>query len=252
VVNLQDALFFLIEHQVIHPFDPPNRPTADDLMALVRTARGEQRKAEFGEATAAIVRHFQVQQGLGDNLRGVIDDTTAARLNELLTSLGALDGPIGYVVFGAVRDRDRKPVAGVSVRAYDRNAADETVLGEDVTTAAGDYRIVFPEARFRQTTAEQEGPTLLVRVFGAHGEQIGQSAIVSNAGRETRLDVMLGAGDRVVHGTVVDADGNPLPRLTVRAFDRELRHEQLLGETHTETQGKYLINYSLEQSHKPQ
>ena len=252
VANLQDALFFLIEHQVIHPFDPPNHPTADELTALVRTARGEQRKAQFGEATAAIVRHFQVQQGLGEHLRGVVDDTTAARLNELLKSLGALDGPTDYVVFGAVLDHNGKPVAGVSVRAYAHAAADESVLGEDVTNAEGDYRIRFPETRFRQTTAKQEGPTLLVRVFGAHSKQIGQSAIVANAGRETRLDVMLGAGDRVVRGTVVDADGNPLPRLTVRAFDRELRHEQFLGETHTETQGKYLINYSLEQSPKPQ
>jgi hypothetical protein len=53
-----------------------------------------------------------------------------------------------------------------------------------------------------------------------------------------------------VSGMVRDADGKPIPRVTVRAFDRDLRHEQLLGEAHTDTQGKYLINYSEEQFRK--
>src|SRR5262245_59866438 len=48
----------------------------------------------------------------------------------------------------------------------------------------------------------------------------------------------------VVHGEVRYADGQPAACLTVRAFDKDLRHEELLGEALTDAEGNYEIGYS--------
>ncbi len=48
----------------------------------------------------------------------------------------------------------------------------------------------------------------------------------------------------VVHGTVRQADGTPSPRLTVRAFNRKLRTEDLLGKGRTDQTGNYRITYT--------
>jgi hypothetical protein len=47
----------------------------------------------------------------------------------------------------------------------------------------------------------------------------------------------------VVKGQVRQPDGRPFVRGLVRAFDRDLRSEQLLGECHTDRGGAYRIDY---------
>jgi hypothetical protein len=51
----------------------------------------------------------------------------------------------------------------------------------------------------------------------------------------------------LVQGTVRRENQRPLPQAMVRAFDKDLRHEQLLGETTTDPQGFYKILYSRDQ-----
>jgi hypothetical protein len=48
----------------------------------------------------------------------------------------------------------------------------------------------------------------------------------------------------VVHGTVRHPDGSPAPKLVVRAFNRNLRSEDLLGQSWTGENGAYRIEYS--------
>jgi hypothetical protein len=50
----------------------------------------------------------------------------------------------------------------------------------------------------------------------------------------------------LVHGTVLNPNGRPFAGGIVRAFDRDLRSEQLLGESRTDAQGYYEIRYSAE------
>ena len=51
----------------------------------------------------------------------------------------------------------------------------------------------------------------------------------------------------VVKGRVVYADGKPLADGLVRAFDKDLRSEEFLGETTTDEAGRYAIHYNEEQ-----
>lgn len=48
----------------------------------------------------------------------------------------------------------------------------------------------------------------------------------------------------IVFGKVTEANGEPLSGLLVRAFDRDLRSKELLGEATTKTDGSYQIEYS--------
>ena len=51
----------------------------------------------------------------------------------------------------------------------------------------------------------------------------------------------------VVRGIVSDANNHPLEDLLVRAYDRDLRSESLLGECPTDARGTYRIVYTNEQ-----
>ena len=51
----------------------------------------------------------------------------------------------------------------------------------------------------------------------------------------------------IVFGKILNANKLPVEGCTVRAFDRELRSEQLLGETRTDSKGSYKITYTKKQ-----
>jgi len=221
VANLQDALGWLYVHGVFKTYDPPNAPTAEALKALIEKLADEEARQSFGEATRQMVFYFQIQQTLGDHLAGVVEETTAARLNAVLAEFGAFAGD-GYRVAGTVRDRlTLSPRAGVRVLAYDQDVGRASLLGETTTDAEGRYLVAFPEKAFRQTAAERGGPELFVRVLDEAGRVLGQSARVNNAGMATELDVELGSW--LVRGQVTDPNGQGAGGLRVLAFDRDLR-----------------------------
>ncbi|HBL27650.1 MAG TPA: hypothetical protein DD490_12505 [Acidobacteria bacterium] len=60
-----------------------------------------------------------------------------------------------------------------------------------------------------------------------------------------------GKGPFVVKGRITTADGQPAPRVRVRAFDRGLRSEKMLGETLSGAAGDYEIRYRQEDLRKP-
>jgi hypothetical protein len=54
----------------------------------------------------------------------------------------------------------------------------------------------------------------------------------------------------LVRGHVRKADGSPLIRAIVRAFDKDLRHDERLGEEVTDGSGRFEIAYTAEQFSK--
>jgi peptidoglycan hydrolase-like protein with peptidoglycan-binding domain len=87
IASLQDALLVLLGRNIIQAFDAPNRPTQVELRALIASLKQERSAGFFSSATQQLVGYFQVQQGLGETAPGVVDEKTAARLNELLIAL---------------------------------------------------------------------------------------------------------------------------------------------------------------------
>jgi len=172
-----------------------------------------------------------------------VDNKTAAKLNEVLKSLGAF---FAYAVYGIVLKADSTSRVGYTVVAFDKDIAGEDRLGEAITNADGSYSITYTEEQFQRSENEKGGADLFVRILTQGGESLFQSKTNRNAPPELRLDVNLPTAAFVVRGTVREANGNPALNIIVRAFDVDLRRQELLGETSINEVGYYEIGYSYE------
>jgi hypothetical protein len=192
VGNLQDALLLLIERDVVHSLDAPDYPSADQLAGLAETVASERADGRFGEATRSLMLIVQIQQGLGDNLNGVVEVRTAAMLNRILRSIGALEDESSYSVQGHVLrpgsdDRPGRPVGGVVVQAFEQDVVEATFLGQATTDAEGWYRFSFSWVPDRS----KGGPDIWVGVPGENQPFLRKSDIVFDADRETTIDLEL-------------------------------------------------------------
>lgn len=188
VANLQNALLALLEHRFIQPLPAPYVPTREELQRLTESLQPERAQSLFGKATRQLVSYFQGQQDLDDNLGGAVEDKTAARLNELLKSIGALDNPepTRFVVRGHVTGASKDRV----VRAYDKDFRSEELLGESSIDPQGNYEIRYDAALFQR--AEKGTADLRVAVCGPGGRELVSSDILFNAGPETTIDLTAG------------------------------------------------------------
>jgi hypothetical protein len=193
VADLQDALLALLKRQVFKVYDAPNHPTSAELQQLARLVQQERAKARFGDGTRALVLLFQIQQGLGDHLHGVVEATTAEKLNALLNELGLLDlpqepDPRSYRVEGKVVSRTSASIGGLRVVIVDRGVGGDLPLAEVTTDPDGRYQAGFTDAQFRRRGKAQ--PDLQARVF--LGETLlGASDVRYNASEHETLDVLL-------------------------------------------------------------
>lgn len=189
VANLQDALLALLARDKIWRVDASNRPTPEELQKLTEGIRQERTQSLFEEITARLVRDFQVQQVLNDNLRGVVEDTTAAKLNELLESVGALDEEALLTVRGTVTTADGQPIRGAIVRAFDRDLRKEPPLGDPAeTNDQGEYVIPYTVADFSSgDVPSAPTPKLIVRAFKGD-QQIGDDVSRPQPTRDEVVD----------------------------------------------------------------
>ena len=248
VINLQQVLQLLSARSVFKTFNSPNSPSTEDLRALLEKLATEQASQQFGAATQALVKHFQIQQGLGDNLHGVVEKSTARRINELLYELSA---PIetNYLVTGTITNaKTHSELSGLVVRAFDADGAIRTALGKTQTDAKGNYRINFESSAFQNTKAERGGPDLIMEVSDESGDvELGQSKRLNNCAATTVIDLAIDVPTLCVFGTVTSATKQPQENVIVTAWDRDLRKRQLLGTATTDEQGDYAIAYRSDQ-----
>lgn len=153
VANLQAALLLLLGHGAWKSFDPPDHPSPEELKELGLSLRREQADQTFGAATSRLLLYFQMQQGLGDQFRGVVEAATAQRLNALLAACAVRSGPAESVVIGTVTGSDGKPLRGLQVVAFDRDLRRHQRLGDAATDANGRYEIHYRPGRFRRAEA---------------------------------------------------------------------------------------------------
>jgi len=110
VVNLQDALRFLVDKERLKIDDPSMRERLLGALAIERD------RQVFGDnGTYQLVRMFQTQQGLPET--GAVDEPTANLLNKLLDGLGAFEEPpqFEFVVQGQVQSSNGGLGAGMTV-----------------------------------------------------------------------------------------------------------------------------------------
>ena len=191
VKNLQDALLFFLDKNVIKALDPPNRPTAEELKSLKKIVETETRETTYGQGTMQMVLVFQLQQKLGDNLRGIVEETTAKKMNELLKQLGGLDDintDEKYMVSGKVYNNNGKALPGFTAEVYIISADNAIAAGKTISGKEGDYKIEYTKG------AIKTDPDIEVRAYVAGDERnFTRSVVKYNASKTETLDVVIEA-----------------------------------------------------------
>jgi Tc toxin complex TcA C-terminal TcB-binding domain/Neuraminidase-like domain len=196
VVNLQDALLALLNNKVITARDGTDGPKPEELQTLSETLKSEREKQQFGSATEALVKYFQIQHDLGEKFKGVVEKETAAKLNEKLKELGLLDETVPFVIRGVVKDSNGKPQPYLAVIAYDKDLRKETQLGERTATDAnGAYRIEYAAKTLSSADNLEVKRSLLVRLYSKSNNKppIAESAIRFNPFADEVVDFTVAA-----------------------------------------------------------
>ncbi|ODT73978.1 MAG: hypothetical protein ABS69_12855 [Nitrosomonadales bacterium SCN 54-20] len=145
-----------------------------------------------------------------------------------------------YTVSGQIFQEDGAPLcaSGFTVCAFDALSANAFVRCGAIGAVQGDgfYRIDYA-----WRSNGRKGPDLLIRILDPEG------SIVAEAGKNPAaiqefLDITVKTLC-IVQGTIRQVNGFLLPHLLVRAFDRDLRSETLLGQAITDAEGSYQITY---------
>lgn len=190
VVNLQDALFVLLEQEAISPVNRRQLLVWKTGLASERTTK------TYGTTTSAIVSQLQQDQNIQPD--GDIGPQTTVVINKRLHEWGIIEHPIGpenydYNVQGHINEVDNwgseNPVVGHLVKAIDRDLRHEQGLGETVTDRQGYYNIGYSQTQFRR--AEKQSADLIVRVYDDEGRVLLESDIIFNAQSNETIDFSL-------------------------------------------------------------
>lgn len=155
-------------------------------------------------------------------------------------------GSSKFIVRGHIIDKPSgKAASDVRVQAFVKHKESNFCPEGDSTQsdAEGFYQIEFSAATFKENDLECDGPVLVVKAYNQKDSLIGKSKSVRIVNRETELNVDVTLYR--VDVSVLDVNNKPVPKIIVKAFDRDLRKPQPLGACETNEQGKCYIDYSL-------
>lgn len=96
-----------------------------------------------------------------------------------------------FVVRGKVTDANQKPLANMTVRAYERDLRQEEFLGKTATDAWGNFRFVIASDKFRKADSMKPlRPELIVRVFDEGETKLAESPRVRPEDHEVVIDLI--------------------------------------------------------------
>lgn len=176
-----------------------------------------------------------------------------------------------FRITGRVIDQTGQGVEGLRIEAWDKDLFFDDLVGSAETGSEGSFEMKFKESYFKEIFARR--PDLYFKIFR-------ENELIPGAEFEIEVQlptgkIMKGPGDAVfwkvasgttnvtiklqipvasqlfkVLGRVLEPDGRPVVGATVKAFDKDLRHEEELGEVSTNQVGEYEITYTREQFHR--
>jgi hypothetical protein len=156
-----------------------------------------------------------------------------------------------------INRKSRQGIPNLRVEVWDKDLIFNDLVVNVVTDKQGNFQIEFTEDRFQECFGDRQ-PDLFFKVFNQN-EQIcstEDSVLWNVEAGETEITIEVDVklpepepnGEQpksfVVKGTVRQADGSLFIGAIVKAFDKDLRSEQLLGEKLTNQDGYYEITYT--------
>ena len=110
---------------------------------------------------------------------------SALRIN--LTNINRIAAFSRRTIYGVIRDKKGKPVAGVTVKAWDKDWGNKTEwMGTATTNKSGRYHIAYSNRKWDGFAAPN--PDVFITVTDAkHKKKLGQSTVVKNHDVNQRL-----------------------------------------------------------------
>ena len=223
VINLQAALIFLLDKKQF-------KLTDDELQTYSKQLNEEMQLARYGDGTKKLVTIFQEQYGIAAD-KGIVQEATVGKLNELLKGLGAIDFPPNtFIVKGTITYDNGKPCIKAIVKAYDKDIRTEEELGKAETDDTGNYEITYSSEQFSKP--DKEKPGLLIKVVDVAnpGEQLPKiSDIFFNAPvvQEISLSILALKERPVSEWENMDAQLLPLLKDQKKSFPQAVISENL-------------------------
>ena len=194
VSDLQEALIELAARNVFQ---------ADE--ELVQAVERERASQIFRRGTRSLLIRFQRSRDLEAD--GQVGRATAASLNSLLEELGLLpeDRPEGSgntdntqrpdegqdpSVSGRVAQADGTGMSGLTVRAFDKLLAKESLLGEAVTSRDGGYELTYSSSELINPRLGRAN--LVVRATSSSGDLVVSSPLIVNAHPQEVVNLVAG------------------------------------------------------------
>ncbi len=150
-------------------------------------------------------------------------------------------------------------VPGLRVEAWDKDSIFDDLVGSALTDANGSFQMGFDESYFNEYFSDRR-PDLFFRIFYQNRLILStEDSVLWNVDRsdteivievDTPVEPEPQPQPFIVQGHIRLADESPVIGTTVRAFDKDLRCEQLLGQKQTDNQGFYRITYFAQQFRK--
>ena len=233
VANLQAALTLLLNRQVIQA-DPDTRTE------LLKILAQESQAQVYRDATQRSVAMFQEQRHL--NHDGIVNDQTAAALNEALRSLGAFDdgntARPQRTVAGQVVQGDGTPF-GSQVILFEENPTGSLRLGEDSTDPEGRYAILYT------LLDGTDGARLRVAAFDGDGQRRAEATIEVSRPVEVANLVVQGDGRAFrVTGRLSSGSRAGVGGQRVAIVDKNVGGDTPVTETTTGPDGAYRVAFT--------
>jgi len=170
-----------------------------------------------------------------------------------------------FRITGRVVDRTEQGAEDLIIEVWDKDLFFDDLVGSAETDAEGFFEIRFNEDYFKEIIHRKPdlffkvryedrfipGAELKIEVKLPTGEILtgtGESVFWKVSPGETNVSIKLAipTASQIfkVKGTILQPDGTPVVGTTVKAFDKDLRHEEELGEVFTNQVGKYEITYT--------
>ena len=98
------------------------------------------------------------------------------------------------VIGTVVEEESGKPLAGLQVRAFDKDILFDDKLGVALTDAAGAFRINYSQLDFSSFLGTETTPELYIRIYDATGKKLlftSEKAIRNEPQVEERYDIKI-------------------------------------------------------------